>query len=248
MSEKYCAVIDTETTWSDEVMSIGVVIADATTFECVDKRYYILNPEYRHGAMYSGALHIEKGIIATRREVMVMIQGLLERYQVSSVLAYNAGFDYKHLLELDYVSWYDIMKIAAYRQYNQKIPAYTEFCRSGRMKRNFGVESMTHILTGSARYRETHNAVRDAVDELAIMRYLGHPLTLYQENAVIYEIRKKEAGLDEKMSAKEAAESLGVSVSQVYALIKENVLQAKKEGRSYRISRISVDEYIKNNG
>lgn len=248
MSEKYFAVIDTETTWSDEVMSIGIVVADAATFQCVDKRYYILDPAYRHGAMYSGMLHIEKGVIAAHREAMAMIRGLLEKYRVVSLLAYNAGFDYKHLPELGHVSWYDIMKIAAYRQYNQKIPAYTEFCQSGRMKKNYGVEAMTHILTGSARYRETHNALRDAVDELAIMRHLGHPLALYKENAVIYEARKKEVGLDEKLGAREAAELLGVSVSQVYALIKGDVLVAKKEGRSFRISRISVDEYIKNNG
>lgn len=38
------AVIDTETTWGDAVMSIGVVIADWETFELVDKRYYILTP------------------------------------------------------------------------------------------------------------------------------------------------------------------------------------------------------------
>ena len=36
------AVIDTETTWGDEVMSIGTVIAESETFELIEKRYYIL--------------------------------------------------------------------------------------------------------------------------------------------------------------------------------------------------------------
>ena len=43
---KKFAVIDTETTWSDEVMSIGAAIADfegETPFELTDK-YYILTP------------------------------------------------------------------------------------------------------------------------------------------------------------------------------------------------------------
>lgn len=34
------AVIDTETTWGDEVMSIGTVVADSETFEVIDQRYY----------------------------------------------------------------------------------------------------------------------------------------------------------------------------------------------------------------
>ncbi len=32
------AVIDTETTWDDAVMSVGLVIADSVTFELVDKQ------------------------------------------------------------------------------------------------------------------------------------------------------------------------------------------------------------------
>ena len=42
------AVIDTETTWGDAVMSIGTVIAESETFELIDKRYYILTPFKNH--------------------------------------------------------------------------------------------------------------------------------------------------------------------------------------------------------
>lgn len=42
--QKYFAVIDTETNWSDSVMSIGVVIAEKATFKAVDKKYYIITP------------------------------------------------------------------------------------------------------------------------------------------------------------------------------------------------------------
>lgn len=41
------AVIDTETNWDDEVMSIGVVFADAETKKKIDSVYYIIDPEYR---------------------------------------------------------------------------------------------------------------------------------------------------------------------------------------------------------
>ena len=41
----YFAVIDTETNWADQVMSIGTVIGDEETFQCVDARYHVLDPE-----------------------------------------------------------------------------------------------------------------------------------------------------------------------------------------------------------
>lgn len=50
------AVIDTETTWGDAVMSIGTVVAESETFELIDKRYYILTPFKNHGGMYTYAL------------------------------------------------------------------------------------------------------------------------------------------------------------------------------------------------
>ena len=56
------AVIDTEITWGDEVMSIGIAIADPDDFRLIDKRYYILTPFKNHGGMYTCALYV-KGII-----------------------------------------------------------------------------------------------------------------------------------------------------------------------------------------
>lgn len=53
------AVIDTETTWGDAVMSIGTVIAESETFELIDKRYYILTPFKNHGGMYTYALYAD---------------------------------------------------------------------------------------------------------------------------------------------------------------------------------------------
>ena len=51
-------VIDTETTWTDEVMSIGAVIADGRDFSVIDSRYYLIDPAFRRGGMYSGVLHM----------------------------------------------------------------------------------------------------------------------------------------------------------------------------------------------
>jgi hypothetical protein len=42
-------------------------------------------------------------------------------------LSPSTPFDKRHLPELGGYAWYDIMKLAAYRQYNPKIPASMEF-------------------------------------------------------------------------------------------------------------------------
>ena len=45
---EYFAVIDTETNWSNQVMSIGVVIAEADTFKAVEQMMHILSGDRRY--------------------------------------------------------------------------------------------------------------------------------------------------------------------------------------------------------
>ena len=98
---------------------------------------------------------------------------------IREIYAYNARFDKQHLWELQDFSWYDIMRIAAYRQYNASISPWAECCSTGRLRRNYGVEPILGALKGDLSYRETHNAALDALDELSIMRLLRQPLSLY---------------------------------------------------------------------
>ena len=42
------------------------------------------------------------------------------------------------------------------------------------LKRGYGVEPMLRLLSGNGCYRESHNAILDARDELEIMRLLGY--------------------------------------------------------------------------
>ena len=176
------AVIDTETTWGDSVMSIGVVIADAETFELVDKKYYILTPFKNHGGMYTYALYannVKPDLVCSRKKAMDELKSFLTDHCVLSVFAYNAAFDYRHLPELSHLEWYDIMKLAAYRQYNPKIPHFAECYGTGRLKRDYGVENIYRLLSDDRSYRETHNALTDAIDELEIMKLLNHELDRY---------------------------------------------------------------------
>ncbi len=180
----YFAVLDTETNWNNEVMSIGIVIAEDTTFKQVDDSYFIFDPEYNVGGMFSSLLQVKgrklKDFLSSRKIAMKKIKEILGKYDVNRLFAYNASFDKNLLRELATYNWFDIMRIAAYRQYNERIPASVECCNTGRMKRNYGVEPMMQMLSGNCWYMEKHNALYDAIDELKIMKLLGKPLDLYE--------------------------------------------------------------------
>lgn len=175
------AVIDTETNWNDEVMSIGVVVADSKTKMKIDSVYYIIDPEYTVGGMYSHALQRTEKItcITNRACALKEIQVWLTTYEVQKLFAYNASFDKRHLPEYSKYEWYDIMRLAAYRQYNHAIPSSADCYQTGRLKRGYGVEEMLKMLSKNKWYSETHNAVLDAEDELKIMQLLEYEIDKY---------------------------------------------------------------------
>ena len=178
----YFAVIDTETNWRDQVMSLGAVVADAGTFEVLQSRYYVLTPEVTIGGMYGDAVYLEEAgepILCTRRECMAQLLQWFRQTEVRDLFAYNAAFDRNHIPELSAMRWHDIMRIAAYRQHNRAIPRNAECCSTGRLKRGYGVEPMLRLLSGNHTYRESHNALFDALDELEIIRLLGYGLAAY---------------------------------------------------------------------
>lgn len=185
--ESFIAVIDTETNWYDEVMSIGVVIADAATYEPVCHKYYVLEEEALNGGMFEAALYLPGIDVESennRHDAMASISDFLLRQDVSGIFAYNAVFDCGHIPELSSFCWYDIMRLAAYRQHNRAIPSYANCCSTGRLRRGYGVEPMYRLLAGNPDYFETHNALCDAFDELKIMEMLGHPISEYEKTLI----------------------------------------------------------------
>jgi hypothetical protein len=164
-------------------MSIGVVIADESTFEPIISRYYILTPEHKVGGMFSNTLYLKNikiDLESSRRDVLSDIQKHFIENGVKKLFAYNATFDYRHLPELSSYEWYDIMRLAAYRQYNPKIPACAECHSTGRLKKDYGVEPILRMLNNTVSYCELHNALTDAFDELKIIALLNHDLNKYQ--------------------------------------------------------------------
>ena len=176
------AVIDTETNWADAVMSIGTVIADRDTLSVVEAKYHILPAECTIGGMYESTLYIDTPvapILCTRQEALADLQDWFRSHGVRDLFAYNACFDRNHLPELRDLNWYDIMRLAAYRQHNHRISPEADCFSTGRLKRGYGVEAMLQLLSGNRRYHESHNAIWDAMDELRIITLLGHPLEDY---------------------------------------------------------------------
>lgn len=281
--QPYFAVIDTETNWNDAVMSIGLVIGSATDFSVVKKEYYILYPEVNVGGMYSDALRYKNGPPINqckRQDAIRLIKETLTEYRILAIFAYNASFDWHHLPELSYLVWFDIMRIAAYKQYNSKLSEDEDYFGTGKLKRNFGVEPMYRLLTNNYSYREKHNAVFDAVDELEIMSRLRVSLESYFRNACISHKKfqdlntiaerenignlesvpnenqrnnqrssvthttfSEEYGDGETCDTKEAAELLGVSVNQVYQLIRSGKIDAYKKKNKYCVLRQTVLMY-----
>lgn len=177
------AVIDTETNWVDQVMSIGCCIADEDNFKLIEAKYHILPIECQIGGMYESTLYIDTPvppILCTRAEAIADLQSWFASHGVQSVFAYNACFDRNHLPELRSLRWHDIMRLAAYRQHNPKIPSTADCCSTGRLKRGYGVEAMLRLLSDNHTYHESHNAFFDALDELEIMRLLGWEIGKYQ--------------------------------------------------------------------
>lgn len=176
------AVIDTETNWIDQVMSIGTIIADTQTFAPLESKYHILPIECQIGGMYENTLFLDtpvKPVLCTRQEAIRDLNAWFSAFGITDIFAYNACFDRNHLPELRHLIWHDIMRLAAYRQHNSKIPSCSECFSTGRMKRGYGVEPMLRLLSGKASYQESHNAYFDTFDELEIMRLLGHPIDHY---------------------------------------------------------------------
>ena len=179
------AVIDTETTWTDKVMSIGIVVADGVAKKEINSKYYIISPEFISGGMFSSTINDapkEKTFKVSRDEAIRDIKDFLRKENVNTIFAYNANFDYKHLPELQEYTWIDIMKIAAYKQHNKFIPENADCCGTGRLKSGYGVEAILNMIIKN--YRETHNAYYDAMDELRIVELLELDINVYK-NATI---------------------------------------------------------------
>ncbi len=179
MAERF-AVIDTETNWHNEVMSVGIVISEDGYFETIDNKYIIFKEAASVGGMYSNAMYIhgQTPEELNKKEAIETIKTYLDVNGITSIFAYNAPFDARCLPELCRYKWHDILRLAAYKQHNPAIPANAKCCGTGRLKSGYKVEDILRLF-GENDYMELHNALTDATDELRIMCYLKHMIKNY---------------------------------------------------------------------
>lgn len=182
------AVLDTETNLDNELISIGIVVSDEN-FNIVDECYYVVTPECEKPAMYSSVVFHKDSYdlckVDTRVEVIDNIKRFLKKNRVNKLFAYNAKFDFGILPELRSYTWFDIMRVAAYKQFNPTITDDMCCCGSGRLKRGYGVEPTLQRLLGDSSYREIHNALSDARDEFMIMKLLEYNLDVYEIGKIV---------------------------------------------------------------
>ena len=174
-------VVDTETTWKRKLMTAGALVFNEN-FEVVDNFYEMSVGAYRQGGYYKDQVYnsLLDPVQASTSEILDDILELYEKHNCKGIFAYNAQFDKGLLTTLPSDEWYDIMKIAAYKQNNPFLTDEFEYCATGRLKKNYNVEFMYKLLSGKESYKEIHNAYQDAVDELELMRMLKIPIEKYK--------------------------------------------------------------------
>lgn len=186
----FFSVIDVETNFDNEIISLGIVISEWDNFSIIENHYFIFSPECQKTSLYFGQLfqtrdkniNLTKGIRSANISELI---NLLKKYNIKNIFAYNANFDMRCLPELNEYKWFDIMKIAAYKQHNDYLPDTLEYCKTGRLKSNYSFEVLYKLISNNPYYVESHNALDDATDELSFMHILNKPKILYMENAMI---------------------------------------------------------------
>lgn len=165
------AIIDTETgdelAKNDTLVSIGVVIVDEN-LNILDSYYsnVINNAKFiMYGSMLNMAEIPPKSLDMVRSET----SDLLKKYNVDTLMAYNASFDRRVLTNAEFPiisNWSDIMKVARNVKYNTNIPKESVTYKTGSLKKGYGVDEMLEHITDIS---EAHNALTDAYDELLIL-------------------------------------------------------------------------------
>ena len=70
------------------------------------------------------------------------------------------------------------MKVAAYKQYNYKLPDNLMFNDQGRLLYNFNIKNLMEILTKTYFYY-TYHALYDVLDEAKMMKLLNLNINVY---------------------------------------------------------------------
>ncbi len=174
------AIISVKTNSMGHAIAIGVAVIDANQWQLQQAQYYIISDEllcyYTYDNIYLS--HVYKSYFGKLGDVENHIRKTLTKYQITNIYAYNAQFVCKTCPGLHMYYWYDIMKIAAYKQYNSYLPSNIDYLDNGRIKYKYNIPHIMEYLNISY-FRYVDHALYDVLDELRIMKTLNININTY---------------------------------------------------------------------
>ena len=122
--------------------------------------------------------HVYKTYYGCHKDIENHIRKLLNKYKITNIYTYNGIFIFKKLPGLKQYHWYDIIKVAAYKQYNYKLLDNLPFREDGRLLCNCSIKEIMQILTKTYFYYTDH-ALYDTFDIARIMSLINLPIEQY---------------------------------------------------------------------
>ena len=175
------AILDAKTNFIDNIISIGVSIVNAKTFEVKTAEYFLIPEELIVDGLNNNNVnihHIYKTYFGAQKDVENHIRKLLNQYGITNIYTFNGKFIYKQLTGLQNYHWYDIIKVAAHKQYNYKLPDNLMFNDQGRLLYKCNIKDLMEILTKTYFYYTNH-ALYDTLDIARIMKIVDLNINVY---------------------------------------------------------------------
>lgn len=123
-------------------------------------------------------------VVKTWKQISYMIRQALQEYDITTIVAHNARFDFgvlsntkKYLQEysmLPYIEWWDTLKMA--RSVLGKMPTYKKFCeKNNYLTKNgslrYTAEIIYQYITQDKNFKESHTGLEDTLIEKEILTY-----------------------------------------------------------------------------
>lgn len=123
-------------------------------------------------------------VVKTWSQISYILRQVINEYNITTVVAHNARFDYGVLKNtkdylnaysmLPYIEWYDSLKMA--RSVIGKMPTYKRFCEANGFitktgQCQFTAEVVYRFITKDLEFKESHTGLEDTLIEKEILAY-----------------------------------------------------------------------------
>lgn len=180
----FFAIIDTKTNYYGNAISIGVVVVNSH-FEIQQAQYYLIPEELIHDHNHKDdfdIIHVYKTYFGRLFDCENHIRTLMNQYNITNIYAYNAFYVKKSLPEMNNYNWFDIAKVATYKQYNHELPLDADYDENGQLLR-YAMKNVIELMMKTY-YKCVNHALYNALDELKIMKLIGLPIEKYSHTKI----------------------------------------------------------------